>query len=86
MYINIYQIRRIIDPHEIFLHLLDVIAVQLDIEWQHNEETGLKDGNSDLPHVARTILCFIEKQPDQPDGVDVVEIAKTTEEDADVIE
>ncbi|KAN0113505.1 hypothetical protein V8E52_007663 [Russula decolorans] len=36
----------------------------------HNEETGLKD----------------EKQPDRPDGVDVVEIAKTTEEDADVIE
>jgi len=110
-YINASQIQPVRDSHEIFFHLLDVIAVQLTFDRgsqgshmaaqtsaaggkstlsaysaAQGHQSGAKDEYSHLPPVPRSIVLFMQNQPQRPEGVHVSHIAKAVGADAESIE
>ena len=49
-------------------------------------QSGIKDELSLLPPVARSIVHFMQNQPQRPEGVNVTAIAKAVGADAEAIE
>lgn len=49
-------------------------------------ESHVKDEYSQLGQVSSSILRFMQKQPERAEGVDIIEIAKGLEADAESIE
>ena len=99
-YMHTVNIQPVKDPHEIFFHLAEVIAIEVTPKKKANVEASLfsldqpmqhpqiplKGETSELPTLPQKILHFMEKQPEQPDGLDVTKIAKAIEGNANSIE
>jgi hypothetical protein len=84
-YINASRIKPVSDPHEIFHHLLDVIAVQASFDDRGSTFPPQTMGQllpTDIPALAGRILRQMQKEPDRPDGVDIMDIARGLDDDA----
>ena len=85
-YINIVNIQPVYNPHEIFLHLLDIIIVHHKLNHHYDDEhTVLQPNFHPKDDLSYSILCFMEKQPIREEGVNVLNIARTIEGDSQEI-